>query len=147
MNASAVSGQHPFEVIPQQSLHRASLLGPRVPTDAAGCVERVIGLGPPQMIAGEEGSVSIQQNRVATGVSRRWYRQQVVIEFHSFAPSQHAFDTDGRASYVVAMHHTLSVEMPGPLLVIRHIVAMRQEHKSHAAHLLDSFHQRDRKAW
>src|SRR6266571_8611451 len=146
MNASAVSGQHPFEVMPQQSLHRASLLGPRVPTNAAGSVERVIGLGPPQMIAGEKVSIAIQQNCVASRVSRRRDRQQVLIKLNGLAPGQYALDSGSRASYVIAMHHAPSLEMPGPLLVIRHIVAMRQEHKSHAAHLLDSFHQRDRKA-
>ena len=58
MDRPAVAGQHPFEAIVEQALHRADLLLPRVPAGAAERVEMAAALAPGEVIAGEEVRVA-----------------------------------------------------------------------------------------
>src|SRR5437764_12730530 len=67
MNRPAVAGQHPFESIVEQALHRADLLLPRIPAGAAERVEMTKPLAPGEVIAGKKVGLAIEKNGVTLG--------------------------------------------------------------------------------
>src|SRR3954447_4329852 len=71
MDRAAVAGQHPFESIVEQALHRPDLLLPRIPTGTAERVKMPALLAPGEVIAGEKVCVVVQKNRVAFRVAGR----------------------------------------------------------------------------
>src|SRR5262245_4494539 len=89
------------------------------------------------MISGEEIPVAIKQNGVTASVAGRRYRDEVFIQLNGVVSAQHSLDVLGAPGDVVVMHDAFGLEASRPFLVIGHVVAVRQEHPSDAAHTID----------
>src|SRR5436190_19933931 len=79
-NRSPMAGQHPFELIIEQALHRFDLFAPRIPARAAERVEMAARLAPREMVAGEEKFVLVEKDGVSLGVARRRDHEQIVVK-------------------------------------------------------------------
>src|SRR3954464_661943 len=88
MNRTAVAGQHPFESIVEQALHRPNLLLPRIPAGAAERVEIPALLAPGEVIAGEKVRVVVQKHRVAFRVAGRRNHQHAAAEMDRIASAR-----------------------------------------------------------
>jgi hypothetical protein len=99
-----------------------------------------------EVIAGEQRVLPIQQHGVALGVTRDRDREEVVREGHRVAPFQAAFDVAGAPAHVVGMEHPLAPEAFPERLVVRDVVAMRQEEDPRPAQRLDAAQERRRGA-
>lgn len=146
MSPAAVSRQYPLEPIVLQAFHRPRLLAPGIPADSRGSVKRIDTIGPPQVIAGKQIPVAIEQDRVPARMARSWNRDQIFGQRCNLCARQHPLDTGEGSSDIVVMHDSIGAEMTGPFLVIGYIVAMCKEHQAHTAKLLDALHQRGREA-
>src|SRR6185369_17444527 len=87
--AVAVTRQHPLKFVIQKFFHRARLLGPRVPGDAAKSSERLSLRRPREVIASEEKLVAVKIDDVTARVSRRRNDQQIVVKLHLLFASDH----------------------------------------------------------
>src|SRR3954471_21350823 len=92
------------------------------------------------MIAAEEKLVAIEQHHVATRVTGNRNRDQIAIDFKWLLAVNYGLDTATIGS-VVRMHDSFAVERFGESRVIRDIVFVRKEHRSHAAHRFNLLHQ------
>ena len=97
------------------------------------------------MIPREEHFVAIEQHLVAARVSRRGDEQNIIIELQRVYSRGHALDAE-RRGVISLVHHARAPKMRRKLDVVRDVVAVREKHQAHAAHLLDALHQRRGKA-
>jgi hypothetical protein len=132
--------KHPLELIVEQPLHRSLLIRPRMPAICAGCAEPLGVSIPPQMIAGKQKPIAVEQGAMAFGVAGSGDYEKVVGKLNRFE----AVDDDfggGLGVQLVAMNDALSAEMSGEALGVGDVVGMGQEDPRQAAPLLDAAHE------
>src|SRR6185312_5493947 len=122
VEAAAVAGEHPLEAVVAQAHERAQLIGPRVPADAAAHVEARVVFVPPQVIAGEEKPVAVEQRNGAAGVAGDGDDGELVVEGDRIAAGQTALD--GQRARVGGVHDALAAEAAREGGVIGDVVAV-----------------------
>ena len=141
----AVAGQHPLEREVQQALHRADLLGPRVPARAAGRVEALSALPAHEVVAGEEDEAAVQQHGAARRVAGDRDGQQVVGEPDRLVPRQRPFDVRGVRRDVPGVEDAVTSEVVVEPAMVGDVVAVAQEHQGGASQGLDGPEERRRR--
>src|SRR5258708_29769206 len=147
MDRTSVAGQHPLEAVVEQTLHRGNLLAPGVPAGTPEGIEMAARLAPGHVVAGEEEGVAIEEDGVPFRVAGRGDHEQVVVDRDGDETGRLTLDGGGPGADIVAVKNARAAEALVELLVVGHVVLMRQEHRLHAAERGDVLHQRCGKTW
>src|SRR6185369_9805962 len=110
--ATAVTGQDPFEAEVAQLFERAQLLAPVVPANAAAHVEALVVFVPPQVIAGEQEFLAIEERDRTTRVAGDRDDGELVVEGDRRAAVETALN--GEAPRVGGVHDALAAEARMP---------------------------------
>ena len=140
----AVTRQHPLKFITQKFFHRTSLFGPRIPSDAAKCRQRLPRRRPRQVIAREQKLVPVKKNDVTTSMSRRGNHEQLVVELNWFRAANYVLDAQPCGA-VIGVHNALTAKFTAKQLVIGDVVFVREQHAADAAQRFDPFQELTRK--
>ena len=90
------------------------------------------------MVPREEHPARVQEHLVALRVTRGRDHEEIVGEACRLLTLEAALD--GKAG-VVAVHHAIAPEVTPELRVVPHVIDVREEHETHAPHLLDAPHE------
>src|SRR5258708_31526196 len=142
MDRTPVAGQHPLESVVEQPLHRGNLLAPGVPAGTPEGIKMAARLAPGQVIAGEEKRVAVEEDGVPFRVTGRRDHEQVIVDRDGGEAGWLTLNGGCPGADIVAVQHTRAAEALVELLVVGHVVLMRQEHRLHAAERGDVLHQR-----
>src|SRR5438132_892765 len=123
MHSLTVAGQDPLEAIVRQSLHRLSLLWPRIPAVVLGGGKLPRIPVPIQMVAGEQITVLEQQDAVTLGVPWRRDGQEVGSQRPRPLALENDFRTGLRRQFI-SMNDAAAAKMLGVTFGIGHVVSV-----------------------
>jgi len=113
VNSLAVAWKEPLEVVVAEKGDGGGLLGPIVPANVSGSVERIPIAAPPEVIAAKQVSVLVEENAVAAGVARSGNCQEPRGELDRVKAVQNEFGI-GLSGEFQTMDDTAAMETPGP---------------------------------
>src|SRR5574338_142150 len=139
MDPTAMAGQHPFEGMMRQLLDRTAQ-GLSIPYQLSRRFQPLALRLPPEVIAGEQKSIPIEQTAAAGRMAGHRDDAELLAERSDLRPLDDLFGIR-HGMGVFAMDDPFRAEMTRVLGCVRDIVFMRQKNIGEAAHPLEGLDQ------